>query len=81
MICSQCYASSALQPSLVGLQLAMEAFKLGSVQGFCHVISDHLICQTIFDDNVAFGLLICDIEVSDVQKMRALASTLCIHWS
>ena len=56
--------------------LLMEAIKLGSMQGFCHVISDHLICQTIFDVNVAFGLLIGDVEVSDVQMMRALASTL-----
>ena len=54
----------------------MEAIKLGSMQGFCHVISNHLIFQTIFDVNVAFGLLIGDIEVSDVQMMRALASAL-----
>ena len=53
-----------------------EAVKLGSMQGFCHVISDHLICQTIFDVNVAFCLLISDIEVLDVQMMRVLASTL-----
>ena len=56
--------------------LFTEAIKLGSMQGFCHVISDHLVCQTIFDVNVAFGLLISDVEVSDVQMMRALASTL-----
>ena len=56
--------------------LLMEAIKLGSMQGFCHVISNHLICWTIFDVNVAFGLLIGDIEVSDVQMMRVLASTL-----
>ena len=56
--------------------LLMEAIKLGSIKRFCHVISDHLICQTIFDVNVAFGLLINDIEVLDVQMMRALASTL-----
>ena len=56
--------------------LLMEAVELGSMQGFCHVISDHLICQTIFDVNVAFGLLISNIEVLDVQMMRALASTL-----
>ena len=54
----------------------MEVVKLGSVQGFCHVISGHLICQTISDINVAFGLLVSDIQVSDVQVMRALASTL-----
>ena len=54
----------------------LEAVKLGSMQGFCHVISDHLICWTIFNVNVAFGLLIGNIEVSDVQMMRALASTL-----
>ena len=42
----------------------------------CHVISDRLICQTIFDVNVAFGLLVGDIEVSDVQMTGALASTL-----
>ena len=45
------------------------------MQGFCHVISNHLICQTIFDVNVAFGLLVSDIEVLDVQMTRALAST------
>ena len=56
--------------------LLMEAIKLDSMQGFCHVISNHLICQTIFDVNVAFGLLIGDIEVLDVQMTRALASTL-----
>ena len=56
--------------------LLTEAIKLGPMQGFCHAISDHLICWTIFDVNVAFGLLISDIEVSDVQMMRVLASTL-----
>ena len=56
--------------------LLTEVIKLGPMQGFCHVISDHLICWTIFDVNVAFGLLISDIEVSDVQMMRVLASTL-----
>ena len=54
----------------------MEAVKFGSIQGFCHVISNHPIYQTIYDVKVAFGLLISDIEVSDVQMMRALASTL-----
>ena len=56
--------------------LQPEVVKLGSVQGVCHIISNHLICQTISDVNVAFGLLICDIEVSDVQVTRALTSTL-----
>ena len=56
--------------------LPTEAVKLGSMQGFCHVISNHLICQTIFDVNMAFGLLISDTEVSDAQMMRVLASTL-----
>ena len=56
--------------------LLTEAVKLGSMQGFCHVISDHLICQTIFDVNLVFDLLIGDIEVSDVEMMRVLASTL-----
>ena len=56
--------------------LLMESVKLGSIQGFCHVISNHLICQTIFDVNVAFGHLISDIEVLDVQMTRVLASTL-----
>ena len=56
--------------------LLMEAIKLGSMQGFCHVISNHLICQTIFDVNVAFGLLIGNVEVSDFQMTRGLASTL-----
>ena len=53
--------------------LLTEVIELGSMQGFCHV---NLICQTMFDVNVAFGLLISDVEVSDVQMMRALASTL-----
>ena len=56
--------------------LLPEVVKLGSVQRFCHVISDHLVRQTISDVNVAFDLLVCDIEVSDFQVMRALASTL-----
>ena len=56
--------------------LLMEAVKLGSMQGFSHVISDHLICQTIFDANGALGLLISNVEVSDVQMTRALARTL-----
>ena len=56
--------------------LLMEAIKLGFMQGFCHIISDHLICKTIFDVNVAFGLWIGNVEVSDVQMTRALASTL-----
>ena len=56
--------------------LPVEAIELGSIQGFCHVISDHLVCQTIFDVNVAFGLLVGDVEVLDVKMMRVLASTL-----
>ena len=56
--------------------LLMEAIELGSSQRFCHVISNHLICWTTFDVNVAFLHLIGDIEVSDVQMTRALASTL-----
>ena len=56
--------------------LLTEAIELGSMQGFCHVISDHLVCQTILDVNVAFGFLVCDVEVLDVQMMRVLASTL-----
>ena len=56
--------------------LLVEAIKLGSMQGFCHVISDHLVCWTIFDVNVDIGHLISDVEVSDVLMMRALASTL-----
>ena len=56
--------------------LLMEVVKLGSVQGFCHVISNYLICQTISDVNVAFGLLVGDVEVSDVQVMRAPSHTL-----
>ena len=56
--------------------LLLEVVKLGSVQGFCHVISDRLICQTIFEVNVAFGLLMSNIEVSYVQMTRVLASTL-----
>ena len=46
------------------------------MQGFCHVISDHLVCWTISDANVAFGLLVSNVEVLDVQVTRALASTL-----
>ena len=56
--------------------LLTEAIKLGSMQGFCHVISNHLICQTIFDVNVAFGFLVGNVEVSEIQMTRALASTL-----
>ena len=56
--------------------LLMEVIELGLMQGFCHVISNHLVCQTIFDVNVAFGLLIGDVEVLDVQMTRLLASTL-----
>ena len=56
--------------------LLPEVVKVGSVQGFCHIISNDLIRWTISDVNVAFGLLICDVEVLDVQVTRALASTL-----
>ena len=56
--------------------LLPEVVKLVSVQGFYHVVSDHLICQTISDVNVSFGLLVGNVEVSDVQVIRALASTL-----
>ena len=56
--------------------LLLEIIKLGSMQGFCHVISDHLISQTISDVNVVFGLLVGDVEVLDVQVTRVLASTL-----
>ena len=52
--------------------LLPEIIKLGSMQGFCHVISDHLISQTISDVNVVFGLLIGDVEVLDVQVTRVL---------
>ena len=56
--------------------LLPEVVKLGSVQGFCLVISDHLICWTISDVNVTFCLLVSNIEVLDVQVTRVLASTL-----
>ena len=56
--------------------LQAELVKLGSVQGFCHVISNYLICRTIYDVNVAFGLLVSNVEVSDAQVTRALASAL-----
>ena len=58
--------------------LLTKGVKLGSMQGFCfcHVISNHLIRQRIFDVNVAFGVLVSNVVVSDVQVMRALASTL-----
>ena len=46
------------------------------MQGFCYVISNHLICQKIFDVNVASGLLIGNIEILDIQMTRVLASTL-----
>ena len=55
--------------------LLPEVVKLGSMQGLCHVISDHLGCWTS-EVNVAFGLLVSNIEVLDVQVTRALASTL-----
>ena len=48
--------------------LLLELVKLGSMQEFCHVISDHLVCQTISDVNAAFGLLVDDVEVSDVTE-------------
>ena len=56
--------------------LLPEVVKLGSMQEFCHVVSDHLVCQTISDANVTFCLLVCDVEVVDVQVTRALVSTL-----
>ena len=56
--------------------LLTEAIKLGSMQGFCHVISDHLICWTIFNVNVTFGLLISNIEVLDIEITRVIAGTL-----
>ena len=56
--------------------LLMEAVKICSMQRFCHVIPDHLICWAIFNVNVASGLLVSDAEVSDVEMMRALAWTL-----
>ena len=56
--------------------LLMEVVRLDSVQGFCHVISNHLIHWTIFDVNMAFGLLVSNVEVLDVQVMRVLTSTL-----
>ena len=56
--------------------LLTEALKLGSMQGFCHVISDHLVCQTIFDVSVAFGLLVRDIEVvKDTQNLYTFCSS------
>ena len=56
--------------------LLTEAFKPDSMQEFCHVISSTLICWTILNVNVAFGLLVGDVEVSDVKMTRVLASTL-----
>ena len=56
--------------------LLMEAIKLGSMQGFCRVISNHLICWTIFNVNVTFGLLIGNVEALDVEMMTVLAGTL-----
>ena len=55
--------------------LLLAVVKLGSMQSFCHVISIHLVCWTISNVNGAFGLLISNVEVSDVKVMRALAST------
>ena len=55
--------------------LLTEPIELVSMQGFCHVISDHLLCWTIFNVNVAFGLLIGNVEVLVVQVTRVLAST------
>ena len=81
MICSQSCATAALCHHLLGCHrqmhnLLLEVVKLGSMQGFYHVISDLLVCWTISDVNVAFGLLVGNVEVSDVQVTRALASTL-----
>ena len=56
--------------------LLTEAIELGSMQGFCHVISSHLVSWTILNVDVAFGVFISDVEVSDVQMMGVLASTL-----
>ena len=56
--------------------LLIEAVELGSMQGFCHVISNHLVCWTIFNVNVAYALFISDVEILDVQMTRTLASTL-----
>ena len=56
--------------------LLMEVVKLDSMQGLCHVISDHPVCWTMSDVNVAFGLLGGDVEVSDIQVTRELAHTL-----
>ena len=56
--------------------MLLEVVKLGSMQGFCHVVSNLLVCWTISDVNVAFGLLVSNIEVLDVQVTRVLASTL-----
>ena len=56
--------------------LLPEAIELGSMQGFCHVISNHLVGWTIFNVNVTFDLLNGDVEVSDIEMMRALACTL-----
>ena len=80
MIRSQCCASAALQPSLVGLQLADalsadESHQTWLHARFSHVISDYLICQSIFDVTVSFCPLIGNVEVSDIQMTRALAST------
>ena len=46
------------------------------MQGFCLVISDHLVGWTIFNVNVTFDLLIRKVEVLDVEMTRALACTL-----
>ena len=51
--------------------LLTEAVELGSMQGFCHVVSDHLICWTIFDVNVAFGLLIGDRSIGCLNDENA----------
>ena len=47
-----------------------------SMQELCPVISDLFVCETISDFNVAFGLLVSDVKVSDVQVMQVLTSIL-----
>ena len=55
--------------------LLMEAIKIGSMQRSCHVLPGHLICWTMFNVNMSFGLLINNVEVSDVEMSRVLGCT------
>ena len=81
MICSQYHASAALQRSLIGLPLTDAESADRSCQTWLHawVLSCNLQSSHLSDNisvNMAFGLLVGNIEVSDVQVTRALPALL-----